>query len=93
MSTVQEVATMTSKLGWSKEDHDKENELSIVVGVCREDNPRDVDEAYGAGTYARLFPPKTYKAEADQLFPAGCQCPDDSGSCDWCAIYYDGPAS
>jgi hypothetical protein len=28
----------------------------IVVGVCREDNPRDVDDAYGAGTYARLFP-------------------------------------
>ena len=30
-------------------------EFGIVVGVCREDNPRDVDEAYGAGTYARLF--------------------------------------
>lgn len=28
----------------------------IIVGVCREDNPRDVDEAYGEGTYARLFP-------------------------------------
>lgn len=28
----------------------------IVVGVCREDDPADVDEAYGAGTYARLFP-------------------------------------
>lgn len=27
----------------------------IIVGVCREDNPRDVDEAYGEGTYARLF--------------------------------------
>ncbi len=30
--------------------------MRIVVGVCREDNPHDVDEAYGAGTYARLFP-------------------------------------
>lgn len=29
---------------------------AAVVGVCREDNPADVDEAYGAGTYARLFP-------------------------------------
>lgn len=28
----------------------------IIVGVCREDNPADVDDAYGAGTYARLFP-------------------------------------
>lgn len=28
----------------------------IIVGVCREDDPADVDEAYGAGTYARLFP-------------------------------------
>jgi hypothetical protein len=30
--------------------------VDIVVGVCREDNPRDVDEAYGPGTYERLFP-------------------------------------
>jgi hypothetical protein len=30
--------------------------ITAVVGVCREDNPADVDEAYGAGTYARLFP-------------------------------------
>ena len=28
----------------------------IIVGVCKEDNPADVDETYGAGTYARLFP-------------------------------------
>jgi hypothetical protein len=28
----------------------------VIVGVCREDNPHDVDEAYGKGTYARLFP-------------------------------------
>jgi hypothetical protein len=32
------------------------NELNVIVGVCREDNPADVDEAYGSGTYARLFP-------------------------------------
>ena len=38
-------------------------ELGIVVGVCREDNPADVDEVYGKGTYARLFPPKTYQDE------------------------------
>ena len=31
----------------------------IIVGVCREDNPRDVDETYGPGTYERLFPSKT----------------------------------
>jgi hypothetical protein len=28
----------------------------IIVGICPEDNPRDVDETYGPGTYARLFP-------------------------------------
>ncbi len=32
------------------------NEIKVIVGVCKEDNPHDVDEAYGAGTYARLFP-------------------------------------
>lgn len=32
--------------------------LGIAIGVCREDNPADVDDAYGAGTYARLFPPE-----------------------------------
>ena len=31
-------------------------DVDAIVGVCREDNPADVDEAYGAGTYARLFP-------------------------------------
>ena len=41
----------------------------IIVGVCREDNPRDVDEAYGAGTYARLFP------DEDAL-PAVASSPD-----------------
>jgi hypothetical protein len=63
---------MTSKLGWSAEDHDKENGVQggqrnlgapIVIGVCREDNPRDVDEAYGAGTYDRLFPQPTEDAD------------------------------
>jgi len=34
----------------------REARLKVIVGVCREDNPTDVDEAYGAGTYARLFP-------------------------------------
>jgi hypothetical protein len=29
--------------------------VEIIVGVCREDNRADVDEAYGAGTYDRLF--------------------------------------
>jgi hypothetical protein len=32
------------------------NEIKAIVGICREDNPADVDEAYGEGTYARLFP-------------------------------------
>jgi hypothetical protein len=31
-------------------------EFKMVVGICREDNPRDVDEAYGPGTYASLYP-------------------------------------
>ena len=30
-------------------------EFKVIVGICREDNPRDVDEAYGKGTYAKLF--------------------------------------
>jgi hypothetical protein len=66
-------------------------QLRFVIGVCLEDNPRDVDEAYGAGTYDRLFPAPTYEAEANKLFPEGCKCPDDSGSCAWCGVYYDGP--
>src|ERR1700690_2466934 len=28
----------------------------MAVAVCKEDNPTDVDKAYGKGTYARLFP-------------------------------------
>lgn len=28
------------------------------------------------------------EAFANHLFPAGCKCPDDSGSCDWCSVYY-----
>lgn len=31
-------------------------DIRAIVGVCREDNRHDVDEAYGAGTYDRLFP-------------------------------------
>jgi hypothetical protein len=31
-------------------------EPKIIVGVCQWDNPSDVDEAYGKGTYYRLFP-------------------------------------
>jgi hypothetical protein len=27
---------------------------------------------------------------ADALF-GRCRCPDDSGSCDWCYVYYNGP--
>ena len=30
--------------------------MKAVIGVCREDNPHDVDEAYGKGTYERFFP-------------------------------------
>ena len=33
---------------------------------------------------------KFYEKEADALF-GGCSCPDDSGSCDWCHVYYNGP--
>jgi hypothetical protein len=33
------------------------DKLKIIVGVCEQDDPEDVDAAYGEGTYARLFPP------------------------------------
>lgn len=38
------------------------NMPGVIVGICREDNPADVDEAYGAGTYARVFPDAGEKA-------------------------------
>lgn len=28
------------------------------------------------------------KVIANEEFPQGCTCPDDSGSCDWCQVYY-----
>lgn len=34
---------------------------------------------------------KAYRAQADRLVPMGCTCPDDSGGCAWCDIYYNGP--
>jgi hypothetical protein len=35
---------------------------------------------------------KTYKADADRLFPEGCRCTDcNSGDCDWCRVYSEGP--
>ena len=40
----------------AQEAEDEIKSRQIIVGVCREDDPTDVDEAYGAGTYARLFP-------------------------------------
>jgi hypothetical protein len=34
---------------------------------------------------------KTYKADADRLFPEGCKCGNNGGGdCDWCEIYYNG---
>ncbi len=35
---------------------------------------------------------KFYERDANRLFPQGCTCVDRSGDCDWCAVYYDGPA-
>lgn len=69
------------------------DDLKIVVGVCWEDNPRDVDETYGAGTYVRLFPQTFYEADANRLYPKGCQCTETNGGgdCPWCRVYYDGP--
>lgn len=32
------------------------DELRIVVGVSIQDDPADVDAAYGDGTFSRLFP-------------------------------------
>ena len=29
-----------------------------------------------------------WRKEADRFFPQGCQCADDSGTCDWCRVYY-----
>ncbi|MGO9073859.1 MAG: hypothetical protein ACLQEI_06825 [Terriglobales bacterium] len=37
------------------------------------------------------FGQRTYERDANRLFPQGCTCVDDSGDCDWCAVYYDGP--
>ena len=31
-----------------------------------------------------------YKYEADALHDR-CSCTDDSGSCEWCHVYYNGP--
>jgi hypothetical protein len=31
-----------------------------------------------------------YREKADRLFPEGCTCPDDSGACNWCQVYYCG---
>ena len=44
-------------------------QIRIMIGVCREDNPRDVDEAYGAGTYERLYPTEE-ACEGCNDFPA-----------------------
>lgn len=33
-----------------------------------------------------------YREEADQMYPRGCQCWwSNSGDCDWCQVYYEGP--
>ena len=32
-----------------------------------------------------------YRKEADRLHPEGCQCTNDSGVCEWCEVYYEGP--
>ena len=37
-------------------DHGGIPDIKAIVGVCREDNPADVDDTYGAGTYDTLFP-------------------------------------
>ena len=29
-----------------------------------------------------------YPGEAEEMFPGGCKCWDDSGDCDWCRAYY-----
>lgn len=31
-----------------------------------------------------------YREDAERLF-GHCTCPDDSGSCDYCRVYYNGP--
>jgi hypothetical protein len=45
-------------------------EVTVIIGVCCEDNSHDVDEAYGIGTYARLFP--------EQLFVVRTSAPGET---------------
>ena len=34
---------------------------------------------------------KTFKADADRLFPEGCKCGNNGGGdCDWCLIFNNG---
>jgi len=35
------------------ECEESESDVKVIVGVCREDDPQDVDEAYGIGTYTQ----------------------------------------
>lgn len=72
------------------------DKLRIAVGICREDDPADVDEAYGKGTYERLFPSCDSCGSRDgvKTYPGRSVCPTDLGDeireydenlCDECA--------
>jgi hypothetical protein len=45
---------------------------TIITAVCEEDSPADVDEAYGPGTYDRLFP----RCEECGERKRNCECGD-----------------
>lgn len=34
---------------------------------------------------------QTFHKEAADRLAGRCSCPDDSGSCEWCYVYYNGP--
>lgn len=69
----------------------EQRDLKVIVGVCREDNPADVDEAYGAGTYDRLFPScdECGSREGVRLYEGRDTetGPYDGHLCDKCALF------
>jgi len=57
------------------------DDLKIIVGVCREDDPEDMDTAYGAGTYARLFPSTETEDTIAAMVPSS-RCGQITCTCD-----------
>ena len=96
--TVPELAEMFADIPCD-DSGEAEPEPKIIVGVCREDDPADVDEAYGTGTYARMFPSVSCEecgANYQGWKCARCQvqlcdgCKAKSNSVDLCEYCRDG---